>query len=359
MRFMPVQYLKPNTRLQTMVMDKHFRILLRTPCQLTDGLINNLSRLNYHSVYIDDPLALDFQAPLSNDLTLSALKVIKSNFDVFYAIMYNKKNTRASQRPFEENRSKDIQLKKLIAISEEIISELNRRGPMPIFTIDVKSEVLYPMQHALNTGILAISVGLRLNLTYNELKSLFLASVAIEIGNLSISSDILNKRSLLTAEEFNIVKQHTTLCFQEIKSCSELNQLVKIICLEHHERMDGTGYPNGLDRKCIHKLTRIVSICDAYDAITSDRSHRPAYPPFKALSILEQSVDKAFDPIIYAKLKEIVVPYPPGMCLTLDEGVVCIKDYLDSTQITYVNLETQETKIIPLDSFTPHGVCYR
>lgn len=358
MRFMPVEYLKPSSTLLTTVMDKHFHILLRTPCQMTTGLIDNLSRLNYRSVNIVDPLSLDFQMPLSDELTLSALKVIKSNFDVFYAIMYNKKNTRSVQRPFEENKLKDVQLRKLIDISEQIISALNRRGPLPIYTIDIKNASLYPLQHALNTGILAISVGLRINLTFNELKSLFLASIAIEIGNLNIPPEILNKRGLLTVEEFEIVKQHTTLCFQEIKSSLELNQLVKVICLEHHERMDGTGYPNGLDRKSIHKLTRIVSLCDAYDAMTSDRSHRPAHPPFIALNFIEESLDHAFDPAVYAKLKEIVVPYPPGMCLTTEEGVICIQSYPDNDRITYVNLSSNLTHTIALDDFLVQGVNY-
>lgn len=359
MRFMPIQNIEPNSTLLTLILDKSCRVFMPSDTVLTAGMLENLKRFSYRSVYIDDPLNTTYEPVLDEGFMLTSLKTIKSNFDFFSELFKSRQFERSSVDLFKDSTQRDIELSKLVDLSHDIVLTLNRRGPIPISTVIVKSDILYPAQHALGTGILAVSLGLRLNLSYIELKSLFIASIAIEIGNLNIPPEILTKRGRLTPEEFEIVKRHTTNCFYEIKSSSELHNLVKTISLEHHERLDGTGYPNGLDKNSIHRLTRIVSLCDAYDALTSDRNYRAAYPPYQALHILEQQVDKAYDAAIFAKLKEVVVAFPPGMCLTTADGVVCIKESEKNGKITFVNIEKKRVETVPIDAFKPLCINYR
>lgn len=141
-----------------------------------------------------------------------------------------------------------------------------------------------------------------------------------EMGNVAIPEEILYKKGKLTAIEFDILKAHTEIAYQEIRNCNAINNNIKQICLEHHEKLDGTGYPNGLMGDQISFLTKIVTVADSYDALTSDRGFRPAYPPHRALKMLYAQVTKAYDRDVLRKLKKLVVPYPIGTYINLNNG---------------------------------------
>ena len=120
-----------------------------------------------------------------------------------------------------------------------------------------------------------------------------------DIGKIGIPDAILQKPGKLTPDEFEIMKQHTTIGAQMLAgSDSPVLELGRRIALSHHERWDGRGYPTGLPGEAIPQSARIVAIVDVYDALTHDRVYRPALPEDQALSIMEQDWGKHFDPVL-------------------------------------------------------------
>ena len=134
-----------------------------------------------------------------------------------------------------------------------------------------------------------------------EVESIRMAAPMHDVGKIGIPDAILQKPAALTAEEFEIMKTHTTIGAQMLTgSDSPMLQMAREIVLKHHERWDGTGYPAGLAAFDIPEAARIVAIVDVYDALTHDRVYRPALPEDKVLGMIQQDAGSHFDPALVA-----------------------------------------------------------
>lgn len=151
--------------------------------------------------------------------------------------------------------------------------------------------------HVKRTQALGNSLGKRIGLNDIELSHLSLLCLLHDIGKIGIPLEILNKPGKLTVEEWNILKTHAIKGYEIAKSNSEL----KVIATEirhHHERWDGNGYPDGLSGEEIPMLSRVISVVDAYDAMTNNRSYRKAMSPNMAINELLSCSGTQFDPMI-------------------------------------------------------------
>ena len=129
------------------------------------------------------------------------------------------------------------------------------------------------------------------------LKELGIGSLLHDVGKSRISDRILNKRGSLTPLEFEIMKKHTQIGYEILKdSPSEFLQMGAVIALSHHERFNGTGYPHRLGGQDIPLAARIVSIADAYDALTSARPYKPKWSLDKTIEFLNSQRGRIFDP---------------------------------------------------------------
>lgn len=136
-------------------------------------------------------------------------------------------------------------------------------------------------------------------LSLKEIEILFAASPMHDIGKVGISDSILNKRSKLTKEEFDVIKKHTILGHNILKeSTGEVFQAAAIIAKEHHEKFDGTGYPFGLKGEEIHIYGRITAVADVFDALGHDRVYKQAWDIEKILDLFQKEKGKHFDPYL-------------------------------------------------------------
>jgi putative two-component system response regulator len=133
-----------------------------------------------------------------------------------------------------------------------------------------------------------------------EVRNIRMAAPMHDIGKIGIPDAILQKPGRLTDEEFEIMKTHTTLGARMLEgSSSPMLQMAHEIALCHHERWDGSGYPNGLSGLAIPETARIVALADVYDALTHRRVYHAAMPEEKAIEIMEQGCGKHFDPFLF------------------------------------------------------------
>lgn len=153
----------------------------------------------------------------------------------------------------------------------------------------------YTGQHVKNIKEISDAVGKKMGLDQNKIEDLKLAASLHDIGKIGISDEILNKKGPLTEKEYEIIKKHPLTGAYAIRNIVRLKSIYKII-LYHHERYDGKGYPFGLKGKEIPLCSRILSVMDAYDAMTSDRPYRKAMPMDEAIKIIKSEKGKQFDP---------------------------------------------------------------
>ena len=161
--------------------------------------------------------------------------------------------------------------------------------------IDAKDETTH--LHLQRVRIFATGLGRALNLSDDELNSIKAGALLHDVGKLAVPEYILNKPGRLTPEEFNRMKVHP-LVGAEILSAVNFPYPVVPVVLCHHERYDGTGYPNGLAGEEIPITARILSVVDCFDALASDRPYRRALPPEEAMKYIHEQKGKAFDPKI-------------------------------------------------------------
>jgi diguanylate cyclase (GGDEF)-like protein/PAS domain S-box-containing protein len=160
-------------------------------------------------------------------------------------------------------------------------------------------------QHTTRMRQLALKLGKKLNFQDNQLDELSLISSLHDIGKISITDNIILKPSKLTKKEYEIMKTHSEIGFKIANSTPELIPIAKSI-LTHHERWDGNGYPMGLKGEKIPLIARIISIIDAYDAMTNNRPYRKAHSKGYAIKELLKCTGKQFDPVLVNKFIKIV-----------------------------------------------------
>ena len=153
--------------------------------------------------------------------------------------------------------------------------------------------------HLVRIADYCTTIAEELHLPKRDIFNLRYASLMHDVGKLVVPDEILKKKSGLTPEEREIVKKHTALGAEIFRgSRTPLLQIAYLVILTHHERYDGTGYPQGLRGEKIPLFGRIVALADVFDTLTSKRSYKEAYGFEEAVDIIKNQSGKHFDPII-------------------------------------------------------------
>jgi diguanylate cyclase (GGDEF)-like protein/PAS domain S-box-containing protein len=149
--------------------------------------------------------------------------------------------------------------------------------------------------HSERVSIFCREMGIELGIDGDDLKELEISGMLHDIGKISIPDNILDKPGRLTEDEFEIIKSHTERGYNILRAADEFSDIA-IYALSHHERFDGKGYPNGIKDKEIPLFSRIISISDAYEAMTANRTYRNAMPKEDAMKELIRCSGTQFDP---------------------------------------------------------------
>ena len=154
-------------------------------------------------------------------------------------------------------------------------------------------------EHIKRVGLICAHIAAALRLPEKSLELIRLASPLHDVGKIAIPDSILLKPGKLTPEEFAVVKTHTTIGSRLLANGrSDLIKMAEIIALTHHERWDGTGYPQGLAGEAIPIEGRITSVADVFDALTHKRPYKPAWPTEEAIAEIKKQAGRQFDPTV-------------------------------------------------------------
>ena len=182
----------------------------------------------------------------------------------------------------------------------------------------------YTFTHSVNVSVLAIAIGKRLGLNVNELNNLGLAGLLHDVGKMKVPEEILNKPGKLADEEFAIMKQHPVYGYEVMKNDRKIPPEVVKAALQHHEKSDGSGYPDGLFEQDISKYAKIIAICDVYDAITSNRCYHKGMIAADALKMIFAWSGKHFNEVLVKFFIHLIGVYPAGAVVVLDTGELAV-----------------------------------
>lgn len=178
--------------------------------------------------------------------------------------------------------------------------------------------------HSVNVCILALSFGAHLGLDREELEHIGLGALLHDIGKICTPRALLEKPEPLTAAEWGVLQRHPQDGYEILVEKGDFAPAVLAIVRQHHERLDGSGYPAGLSGVQIPLHVRVVALANAYDALTSDRVYRAALPADQALQRLYNGAEQSFGARLVQEFIRCVGIYPPGCLVELDNGAVGI-----------------------------------
>lgn len=214
--------------------------------------------------------------------------------------------------------SHHIQAVRLVV--DDLVNAIHSHRDVLVNISDLKSYDDYTYHHSVSVSLLSLAVGYYMDMPKMMLCRLGLSSILHDIGKMMVPLEIINKPGRLTEEEFAIIREHPSLGAQYIrKSDIEGEDIVRGV-LEHHEKVDGTGYPAGLSQRDISLFGRIISVVDVYDALTSRRPYRDSMLPSEAVEYLMGNAGAAFDlEVVRAFIKKVEF-YPVGTYVQLSDG---------------------------------------
>jgi len=162
--------------------------------------------------------------------------------------------------------------------------------------------------HSFRVAMVALELGRVLGLTEQDMDLLRTGTLLHDVGKIGIPDGILLKPGVLSDQEWTIMRQHTNYGAELMRPIPELQDVIPIV-LSHHERWDGTGYPNHLTRENIPFLARVCAIAEVFDSLLSAHAYRPAWPKEQVLPWMEQESGKAFDPLTVEALSTIAIGF--------------------------------------------------
>lgn len=217
---------------------------------------------------------------------------------------------------------KTVDTTSTLPLIDEIGDSLSRHPAALLSVVRLKTHDDYTYLHSVAVCALMVSLARQLNLDDTQTRLAGTAGLLHDVGKAGISLEILNKPGKLTDEEFEIMKQHPVLGEALLRK-SGGSDAVLDVALHHHEKINGSGYPDGLKGNAIAGLARMAAICDVYDAVTSDRPYKAGWNPASAMRQMA-SWEGHFDQKIFFAFVKAVGIYPVGSVVRLASGRIAV-----------------------------------
>ncbi|WUR14632.1 HD-GYP domain-containing protein [[Empedobacter] haloabium] len=201
---------------------------------------------------------------------------------------------------------------------DDVAASVMRNQGALINLVRLKQADDYTYLHSVAVCAMMIALARQLGLPDQEVRDCGMAGLLHDLGKVAIPPEILNKPGKLTDEEFQQVKRHPVAGFEALGGWQDVPDIARDVCLHHHERYDGKGYPHGLKGEQISRHARMGAVCDVYDAITSNRPYKEGWCPAESLRrMAEWTKEGHFDPVLFAAFVKCMGIYPVGTLLRL------------------------------------------
>lgn len=315
LRLMQTRSCQPGMRLGKAIYNEEGHTLLGYHVELSRAIINKLLKLGIEQLYIDDSR--------TEDIIID--EMVRDE---------TRRNTRiALGRAFRKYVDNDITGPTLSKLLKEpmnqIIEDLkyNRSGSVNLMNVSMSVAPVVEehfARNAMNVCLFATKLGMLDGYSNDELLTLGLGALLHDIGITQVPFNLLLKDGTLTVLEFHAVQRHVELGFNIIKEDLGIPLISAHVALQHHERINGSGYPWGTKGNNIHNYARLVGMLDAYDAMTNPRSYRSALPPHIALESLYTAAGILYDKEKVESFRNKVAIFPVGTTVQLSTGEIGI-----------------------------------
>ncbi len=221
---------------------------------------------------------------------------------------------------FQEARmGKAIEAEAAAPLVEEISNSVMRNPGALISLARLKTADDYTFMHSVAVCALMIALARQLDLDEQQVREAGMAGLLHDLGKAMIPLEVLNKPGKLTDEEFALVKTHPEEGYKLLLEGSGVSEVTKDVCLHHHEKIDGSGYPKGLTGETMSLFAKMGAVCDVYDAVTSNRPYKAGWDPAESIKRMAEWTGH-FDPMVFQAFVKSLGIYPIGSLVKLASG---------------------------------------
>lgn len=308
MKHISIQDAKPGMILARSIYNQQGKVLLAHNITLNMDFIKKLESMAVTSIFIKHPDFDDIDIPeyIRPETQQKALAVLSSTMD-----QLKKTGTFSTDAVY--------------SVASTIVEEILQMKDLVVHLTGIITYDDYTFAHSLNCGIYSAIIATLSGLPVPKIKEIACGAILHDVGKIAIDHAIVTKPGKLTDEEMEVMRTHAEEGFAIlIKKRWEISSLVSHMAWQHHERIDGTGYPRGLKGEEILNYARILSIADVYEAMTSDRPYRKGLDPQQAFEIIEQGLGSQFDAEYGLRFLSKIAIYTPGTEIVLSSGELAV-----------------------------------
>ncbi len=323
------------------VLDHKGNLIIKKNTSLDKFLIQKLNIAKIACVNIKEPE--DFLTTYFEKIKVS--KTFKQFYEIYSKNFFELKKMMeeflSTKNPIDSN--------KLYEIVDDITAPFkhSKITILDMLTVLETAEADFLYTHSINVALICNYTAKWFRLDEEDAKSLVLCGFFYDIGKFMIPQEILLKQGRLTDEEFKTIKNHTVIGYKMLQPF-EIDERIKLCALMHHERIDGTGYPQGLVDEQIDQFAKITAILDSYEAMTRYRSYRAPLCPFTVIEIFEKDGYGKYDTGYYMTFLERMVEEYIGKEVELSDGTIAVVVLINKQKHSQPMVKTEDGKYIDL-----------
>lgn len=300
-----INRLKGNEILGRNIFTSDGKVLLRAGTELNSSYINKIREMGVFYVYVEDERLDDVKV---DDESISVLK----------------QNTMESMSKIMKNTAMVSDKKAMgeyIKTVEDLISYVSESKDITKSLYDIQTHSNATYVHSISVCIMSAIIGHGMKMDSSSIKELGVAAILHDVGKTQLPRSIVEKKGNLSGEELQQYKEHPYLGAMLLKKNIRISENIVKGVQQHHERVDGKGYPYGLTGKSISKFARIICVSDVYDTITNSKDYKKAFSPNDSYELILAGSGTIFDEEVVQSFRKSFSVYPLGCCVKLSNGV--------------------------------------
>lgn len=332
----PIDQLRPGMYVSDLGSDWMSHPFLVSSFKVHDEvMVRKITDAGIHEVYIDPTRGLDVSdAPtakeVNDQLEKEMLRIAEASAPV-RRVTATEEMSRAKTIHTEANRivrnvmadvrlGQQVQLEQVEPLVEKMTESILRNNGALLTLSRLKNKDDYTFEHSVSVCALQVSFCRTLGMDASTIRLAGIGGMLHDIGKMKVPDEILNKPGRLTEDEFKVMKCHVVESKNILEQTDGISEISIQVAYQHHERHDGSGYPEGLKGEAISQMGKMAAICDVYDAITSDRCYHKGMAAHEALRKIFEWSKFHFDPVLVQQFMRTIGIYPVGTLVRLESG---------------------------------------
>ena len=320
-RFISTRLLKKNMKIDQSVLDTTGRTLIEKGTFLDDFHIEYLQEKSIGGIYIlegePDPDELELQIPAYTKELIEKSRV-EDRSKVTLSESVRKRVSEGIQYLYNNVDSGDFS-ETTSVITDELMKAIADNDAIAVDVSMLKVSDEYTFKHSVDVATISMVIGKKYGLKDRDLHDLGIAGLLHDVGKSKIPNEVLNKPSKLTDEEFALMKRHSLYGFEILRDRHEFSERILHGVLQHHEKINGRGYPMGSSADKIHTFAKIIAVADVYDALVTERPYKKAFPKGEAVEMI-MAMTGELDIDAMKCFLESVILYSVDNIVTLSNG---------------------------------------